>query len=345
MQTSLLRTAAVRPRPLLRNTDKQYLRILADAGNFTREVYKNGSQQLRVRYNDEARVLTSAVFYDMLERGLIKLDHAEQGEKSVLEYYTISEKGSKILEGEDPYAPTEFKVEEPEASSEEVVDQPIVEEEPVVASIPVQSSLLKKADEDAYQETYRDVLLDSGFTYSAAGYSKKINPRVFRIVSFDRGLNTWEMRDTWAGISQICSSQVLRGKGAAELRATLIDLGENIITGEFCKTRTAVDLTAFSQEIKTKYPKCLPLLKEYGSRLAKNPRLDLEKAVVYKTLTDNGPDVSWELLGRLLPRVRKAVGGDILAAFQSNTLYTALDKLGMFGPSSDKLRYEGDKYY
>ena len=111
------------------------------------------------------------------------------------------------------------------------------------------------------------------------------------------------------------------------------------------------------QELEQKYPKCIRLSKtvdsdNYGSYSdlleQKNPRLQMEKLVTYQTLTNNGPDVSWELLGRIIPTLRRALSGDILAAFESGgrgAVYRALDKMGMFGSKSDKLRHDGDKYW
>ena len=68
---------------------------------------------------------------------------------------------------------------------------------------------------------------------------------------------------------------------------------------------------------------------------------------MYEVLTTNGPDVAWDRLGRVVPTVRKAVGGDILAAYEKSrsNIYKALDKMGMFGTKSDSLRHEGDRYY
>ena len=71
MLTKLLnKSSAVRPRSVLRSTDRNYMRLLNDGAHFTRETRKsNGSQQLRCVLSDgDTRVLTSAVFYDMLER-------------------------------------------------------------------------------------------------------------------------------------------------------------------------------------------------------------------------------------------------------------------------------------
>jgi hypothetical protein len=109
-------------------------------------------------------------------------------------------------------------------------------------------------------------------------------------------------------------------------------------------------------ELEQKYPRSIGLAKssdpgDYGSysdlQRQRNPRLQLEKKIVYEVLTTNGPDVAWDRLGRVVPTVRKAVGGDILAAYEKSrsNIYKALDKMGMFGTKSDSLRHEGDRYY
>jgi hypothetical protein len=103
-----------------------------------------------------------------------------------------------------------------------------------------------------------------------------------------------------------------------------------------------------------RYPKAVKISKEqdpdcYGYwgdiSHAKNPQLELEKLVVYRTITDNGPDVAYERIGKILPALRKAVNGDILAAYEKNKLYDGLAKIGIFGRKSDKLRAYGDRYY
>jgi predicted Zn-ribbon and HTH transcriptional regulator len=110
------------------------------------------------------------------------------------------------------------------------------------------------------------------------------------------------------------------------------------------------------EEIAQRYPRSIGLAKssdpgDYGSysdlQRQRNPRLQLEKKIVYEVLTTNGPDVAWDRLGRVVPTVRKAVGGDILAAYEKSrsNIYKALDKMGMFGTKSDSLRHEGDRYY
>jgi hypothetical protein len=115
----LNKTSAVRPRSVLRSTDRNYLHALNEGAHFTRETRKpSGSQQLRCILSDgDTRVLTSAVFYDMLERGLIELSNTELGDNQATDFFIISGKGKKILEGEDPYAPV-IPEDEPEQTSE-----------------------------------------------------------------------------------------------------------------------------------------------------------------------------------------------------------------------------------
>jgi hypothetical protein len=112
------------------------------------------------------------------------------------------------------------------------------------------------------------------------------------------------------------------------------------------------DLTLI-RSLEKKYPKAVSLAKHadpdsygYWSEVLaqRNPRLELEKYVVYDTLTRIGPDVAYEKLGRILPRVRKAAGGDILSAYEKGKLIDILEDM-YSGPVSDKLRHPGDQYY
>jgi hypothetical protein len=82
----------------------------------------------------------------------------------------------------------------------------------------------------------------------------------------------------------------------------------------------------------------------YLQRYAKDPVKEMEKYVVYKTLTAEGPDYPAQKIGRHLPKIRRAVGGSILDAYLNGTLVDALDELGWFGPKSDTLRGE-DRFY
>ena len=141
MLTKLLnKSSAVRPRSVLRSTDRNYMRLLNDGAHFTRETRKpSGSQQLRCILPDGGtRVLTSAVFYDMLERGFIELSNTELGDNQATDFFTISGKGKKILEGEDPYAPV-LPEDEPEQTSE--MPDEVIPPAPESPLIPATASL------------------------------------------------------------------------------------------------------------------------------------------------------------------------------------------------------------
>jgi hypothetical protein len=72
-------------------------------------------------------------------------------------------------------------------------------------------------------------------------------------------------------------------------------------------------------------------------------RTHAEASAVYHTLTNNGPDISWDRMMPKLRHVRKH--GDILKAYESGKLVDNLEKAGLLGRSSDSMRHEGDKYY
>lgn len=110
MRSNLLNTAAVRPKSILRSTDRSYLRLLQEGAYFTREDYVSGgkfpsqAQHLRLIMPDgNKKVVTVAVFYDLLERGYTQFDRKDGN----VDIYVISDKGRKILNGEDPYASPE----------------------------------------------------------------------------------------------------------------------------------------------------------------------------------------------------------------------------------------------
>jgi len=72
----------------------------------------------------------------------------------------------------------------------------------------------------------------------------------------------------------------------------------------------------------------------------------IDKALVYKTITDMGPDISWERMAPMMRKVRTALGGmSVVDAWKKNKLGNILDRAGAFGPSSDTMRHSGDKYY
>ncbi len=105
--------------------------------------------------------------------------------------------------------------------------------------------------------------------------------------------------------------------------------------------------------LERKYPKSVAAAQEKDSDeygwwgdvvKSSNPTRELEKVVVYETLTKFGPDVQYETLGRHMPKIRRACKGDILAAFEHNKLEGVLDDMGYFGPKSDQMR-PGDEYY
>lgn len=131
---------------------------------------------------------------------------------------------------------------------------------------------------------------------------------------------------------------------------------------EIAKERAANDLGDLA-ELKKAHPSLYKIMREssmddpeqYNSAeyymnevpVAKR-RLHAEKVVVYHTLSHNGPDLPFERVGKVLPKIRKLVkGGDILKAFESDygAFIDVVDKAGLLGPASDKLRDDGDKYY
>jgi hypothetical protein len=130
------------------------------------------------------------------------------------------------------------------------------------------------------------------------------------------------------------------------------ELNEVIRAGVFGTSITKTSPTKPSP-LEKKYPKSVALAKKadpdgYGEwtyiLAQRNPQLALEKYVVYTVFTQVGPDVAYEKLGRILPKVRKAAGGDILAAYEKNKLRDIIEEM-YEGPASDKLRNPGDKYF
>lgn len=73
---------------------------------------------------------------------------------------------------------------------------------------------------------------------------------------------------------------------------------------------------------------------------SKNPITELEKFAVYET----NPSLSWDFLGKLLPKLRKRVG-DILAAYENDTLFDALEEMNLFGSASNAYKHEADREF
>jgi hypothetical protein len=74
-------------------------------------------------------------------------------------------------------------------------------------------------------------------------------------------------------------------------------------------------------------------------------KTELDHSLVHHVATHLGPDMSYDLTGRLTAKVRRDVpGGDILGAFESGKLASHVEPL-IIGPTSDKYRHEGDKYW
>ena len=84
-------------------------------------------------------------------------------------------------------------------------------------------------------------------------------------------------------------------------------------------------------------------------RNGKSPYRNLEKAIVYDALASAGPDVSFSRVGKLLGKIRKALGtGTILDAYEQQgraPIVQALEDIGMLGYESDTLRAPADRYY
>jgi len=78
----------------------------------------------------------------------------------------------------------------------------------------------------------------------------------------------------------------------------------------------------------------------------------LHHRAIYEVLTANGPDVDYwgRPFARLAGKVVKEMGSPaaVNRDFDNNKgdkIFAVLARLGMFGPASDVLRREGDKYY
>jgi hypothetical protein len=70
----------------------------------------------------------------------------------------------------------------------------------------------------------------------------------------------------------------------------------------------------------------------------------IEKKLIYDTVTNNGPDISWERMGSLVAKVRR-ICPDVIGAWKKGKLIQAIEKAGGFGSQSDRFRHDGDKYY
>lgn len=85
------------------------------------------------------------------------------------------------------------------------------------------------------------------------------------------------------------------------------------------------------------------MAKRHGyPRRKPNPPTESERTAVYTALTNNGPDVDARgtAFGRLVSAARKAGVID-----DYDRLCDWLKDNGWFGPKSDRLRSEGDKFY
>jgi hypothetical protein len=88
-----------------------------------------------------------------------------------------------------------------------------------------------------------------------------------------------------------------------------------------------------------RYPRAVTRSKQqasssYGSWDAvvtsRNPVLELEKLAVHDTMSVAGADVSYVRIGRLLQKIRRAVGrGGILGSYESGQLQEVLENLGL----------------
>lgn len=88
------------------------------------------------------------------------------------------------------------------------------------------------------------------------------------------------------------------------------------------------------------------VIQEHGSKSLQSEQKaisDEDRRLVYKVLTDNGPDVDmWSAkFGRLVGQAVKA--GAVARGYDA--VYEFLEKQGLFGPKSDKLRASDDRYY
>lgn len=91
----------------LRPTDKQYLKLLAEGAKLTRESYTSGangkfpSEAQSIRFilpNGTSKGVTVAVFYGLLENGLIEATgESEPGAKGNIEHFGLSERGKQVL--------------------------------------------------------------------------------------------------------------------------------------------------------------------------------------------------------------------------------------------------------
>jgi len=77
---------------------------------------------------------------------------------------------------------------------------------------------------------------------------------------------------------------------------------------------------------------------------ARDPYLHAEKIALYNTLSSLGPDVSFEQLGKLVTKARRALA-NVLEAWEDGRLESWLEEVGMFGPKSDVLRSPADRYF
>lgn len=114
-----------------------------------------------------------------------------------------------------------------------------------------------------------------------------------------------------------------------------------------------------SSSLESEYPAAVAMSKaaDPSSMLSwdristsRDPKRELEAAVVYDVLSTYGPDVSYTRVKKLLRSVSAAVRSfsdcaDILDCYESGELENVLDEMGMFGTDSDQLRDDGNKFY